>query len=306
MKKLAIYREALGCESADDVFRYLTKHLCDSITVWDYFVNWEKVTSNCQSLEVDLNTLNVLIGKEDVETHFKELLRQRPSIVRLIPVLLACRDTDFKILLDFGNGHLKYEEFSFLHEGSLSAEEIRAACRFASMTGLLKLFKDRRIKSVPDYVLGVEVGLDSNGRKNRHGVQMEEIVEGQLKAICNQSGIQYLRQAKARQIRENWNFDVHLDKAGRSFDFAVKSGKKLFLIETNYYGGGGSKLKSTAGEYRDLASLLTQQDHGFIWITDGLGWVSTVGPLRDTFDKIDYTLNLSMVTQGVLKAILLA
>jgi len=191
-------------------------------------------------------------------------------LVRLIPVLLACRDCNFKILVDFAGGELKYEEFSFSNYWTLSEADIEKACRFVKETGLLDMFKNRKIKSIPDYVIGVEVGLDTNGRKNRGGTAMETIVESLLLAICKANGLSLMKQASAEKIAASWAIRVAVDKSSRRFDFAVRNETKLYLIETNYYGGGGSKLKATAGEYQTLHEYLSRQGHKLVWITDGL------------------------------------
>lgn len=304
MKSLPVYRNLLNCSTASQVFKYFSTSLNDSITYWDYFVNWEKVLGNVQDFEIDLNTLNYLVGKENIEEEFKSLLSRQPSIARLIPILLACRETDFKILTDFAGGNLQYENFSFDLSSPLTKQDVDKFCRFMSKTKLLDLFRSRRLKSVPDYVLGVEVGLDSNGRKNRGGTSMENIVESLLTPICNTHNLSLMKQATSEKVREQWGIDLQVDKSSRRFDFAVKRKNTLILIETNYYSGGGSKLKATAGEYKSLYNFLVAQGHLFIWITDGLGWQSTLRPLEETFNHIDYTLNLKMVLVGILEHIL--
>jgi len=305
MKFSPVYQQVLGCASEDDVFAYLCRTLNDSITYWDYFVNWAKVRKNTQHLDMDLNTLNYLVGKENIEEEFKALLRRHPTLVRLIPLLLACRTSDFKILVDFAEGDLQYEVFSFSKKPALSEQDIEKACRFATETGLLKMLSNRVIKSIPDYVIGVEVGLDSNGRKNRGGTAMETIVGNLLSSICKENGFDCITQASAASILDRWNLPVRVDKSNRRFDFAIQANHRLFLVETNYYGGGGSKLKATAGEYKSLHDFIAAQGHSLVWITDGMGWKTTVKPLEECFRHIDYTLNLKMVGAGLLQHILM-
>jgi len=112
-------------------------------------------------------------------------------------------------------------------------------------------------------------------------------------------------QATSPKIILEWGIHVEVDKSTRRFDFAIKNGNTLYLIETNFYGGGGSKLKATAGEYRALFDFISSQGHKFIWITDGLGWKSTLRPLEETFNYIDYILNLKMVSTGLLSEIII-
>ncbi len=304
MKFSQVYQNLIGCASEDDVFAFLCRTLNDSITYWDYFVNWTKVLENTRHLEMDLNTLNYLVGKDNIEEEFEALLHRHPDLVRLIPLLLACRNSDFKILVDFAEGELLYEEFSFSRCSVLFDRDIEKACRFTKETGLLEMFSRRVIKSIPDYVIGVEVGLDSNGRKNRGGTAMETIVESCVAVICEAHGLSFMKQATADKIKSLWGITLKVDKSSRRFDFAVRLPERIYLIETNYYGGGGSKLKSTAGEYRTLHDYLSKQGQSLIWITDGQGWKNTLRPLEECFHYIDYTLNLKMVSEGLLSEIL--
>jgi type II restriction enzyme len=293
----------IGCNNEKEVFAYLINNLNDSIRYWDYFINWKKVIGNTKDLEVDLNILNYLIGKDNIEKEFSYLLKKHPQILRLIPHLLACREHNFKILTDLSAGNLKYEDFSFVDKKSLSDTEILKAIRFARKTGLLKIFKDKTIKNVVDYKIGIEVGLDSNGRKNRGGTAMEKVTENFVKEICTSHRFNYIKEATAEKVLEQWGLKLRVDKSSRRFDFAVYNGKSLYLIETNYYGGGGSKLKSTAGEYKALYDFISKDGHKFIWVTDGIGWQSTSRPLEETFNHIEYLLNLKMLTEGILEGI---
>lgn len=154
--------------------------------------------------------------------------------------------------------------------------------------------------------MGVEVGLDSNARKNRSGVSMEKITELIIKDICTKNAYRYIAQATSSKIRAQLGIEIVVDKSERSFDYAVDTGRKLYLIETNYYGGGGSKLKAVAGEFTTLFNFtkIATPQHGFIWITDGKGWETTVKPLKEAFEKIDYILNLDMIENGIFEDIL--
>jgi len=304
MKYSKTFQDKIDCKNDKEVFSYFIKNLNDSIRYWDYFVNWEKVVGNTKDLEIDLNILNYLIGKENIEDEFAYLLKKHPQVARLIPVLLACREKQFKIITDLSSGALNYENFSFVKSSSLSDEEIKKAVCFARECGLLKIFKDKTIKNVVDYTIGVEVGLDSNGRKNRGGTSMENIVETYIKAICKKHNFTYIDQATSGKVFAKWGIHLSVDKSSRRFDFSVYNGQKLYLVETNYYGGGGSKLKSTAGEYKALYDFVSQDGHKFIWITDGIGWQSTKKPLEETFNHIEYLLNLNMLTCGLLEDII--
>lgn len=304
MKYSSIFRDKLGCKNEKEVFSYFIDNLNNSIRYWDYFVNWEKVIGNTRDLQIDLNIMNYLIGKEDIENELGYLLKKYPHILRLIPVLLACREHNFKIITDLSDGNLKHEGFSFENKENLSEAEILKAVRFAQETGLLKIFKDKTIKNVVDYTIGIEVGLDSNGRKNRSGTAMEKIIGTYIKGICKSHNFNYMEQATSEKVLAEWGLKLGVDKSSRRFDFAVYNGKKLYLIEANYYSGAGSKLKATAGEYKALYDFVSHDGHKFIWITDGEGWQSTSRPLEETFNHIEYLLNLKILTHGLLDDII--
>ena len=297
MKYSKIFKDKLNCNNADDVFNYLIDNLKETIKTWDYFVNWNKVIRNYQDVETSLNLLNTLIGKENIEVTAKNLLKEYPKVIAVIPSLLAYRERKVKLLSNIKNFETTEYDFS-------KPIDLDKAVMFLKESGFLKLVSDKTIKSIPDYFIGVEVGLDSNGRKNRSGTSMEDIAEFFIKDICKRNGFEYIAQATADKIKKKWNKDITVTKSSKRIDFAVNTPNKLYLIETNFYGGGGSKLKSTAGEYAEIYHQWTKDGHQFIWITDGLGWKSTQRPLRDTFDNTDYIINLDMIQKGVLEALL--
>ena len=245
--------------------------------------------------------LNYLIGKENIEKEFALLLEKQPSIARLVPVLIACREEKFNILTDYSEKEFKYDIFDF---GKSAKLDISKVIEFAKSTGFLELLRAKRIKSIVDYVIGVEVGLDSNGRKNRSGESMEAIVEFFIKGICQRNQIEYIKEATAKKVKQEWGLTLEVDKSRRRGDFIVKNNSQLFLIETNFYSGTGSKLKSTAGEYKAMYDFWQRGGHEFIWITDGFGWAKTRLPLEETFEYTDYVLNLEMVSKGLLEDII--
>jgi len=152
-------------------------------------------------------------------------------------------------------------------------------------------------------MIGVEAGLDSNGRKNRGGHAMEDIVETFIVDLCNKKKFRYLKEANSEKTKQEFGYNVPVDKSSRRYDFVIDNGKELFIFETNFYGGGGSKLKSTAGEYRNLFDVLDGK-YKFIWITDGLGWKKTTKPLRETFNHNDYLFSLTMLEKGILEMLM--
>lgn len=305
MRYLNFYQDILNCKNDDQVFDYLISNLKPSNMLWSYFVNWEKVFDNTKKIELSLNILNYLIGKEDFDSEFKFLVKKNPEVVKIIPALVV-RDgkntKKFKILVDYKNKKLVYEDYDFTKK-NLADKDIEKYLTFVKETGFKTLIVSRKIKNLVDYMIGVEAGLDSNARKNRGGRAMEDIVEIFVNDLCKKKKYRYIREADAKKIKSRLGYTVPVDKSSRRYDFVIDNKKDLFIVETNFYGGGGSKLKSTAGEYRNLFDILNGK-YKFFWITDGFGWKITAKPLRETFNHNDYLFNLSMLEKGILEFLL--
>jgi len=280
-------------------FENLRDTFKSSIKTWDYFVNWKKVFDNSSELEISLNKLNYLLGKKDFDSEFKKLYQDSPEIVKALPVLLAVREKNLEV---YDKEKKTSKFFNFTKQDTNSISDY---LDFIKSSGLIKLFKEDGIKNLVDYTLGVEVGLDSNGRKNRGGQLMEEIVGEFVEGFCKENKFEYLEQANAKKIKTKWGYEIKVDKSSRSFDFAVYNpkNKKIKLFETNFYNGGGSKLKAVCGEFRSLFNELKKQNIDFIWVTDGLGWYTTLRPLEETFNHNDYVFNLSMLENNILASL---
>lgn len=288
------------------IFDELIGTLTSSIKTFDYFVNWDKANSNLSEIKIELNLLNSLIASTDFKKEFIELIIRYPNIVKALPVLLAVRENRLDIIENSNNQNLDYISFEFNSDVKIDKEVANKYFLFLERSGLLNLFYNRKIKNFVDYAFGVEVGLDSNGRKNRGGSAMETLIESFVqKSISKNNDLQCIPQANHTSIYKKWGYDVTFDKSARSFDFAVfnKNTKKLFLIETNFYNGGGSKLKSVCGEFKSLFNELNEQNIEFIWITDGKGWLTTKRPLEETFKHNNYVVNINFVQKGILNEI---
>ncbi|NCB49193.1 MAG: restriction endonuclease [Alphaproteobacteria bacterium] len=297
MKENIYLKKKLNCSNNEEVFSFLVNNFKETINGFDFFVDWDKVLKKYSNVEIFLNILNVLIGKENIEEELRSILKEYPKLIQILPCLIALRDKKIKLLSN--SRSFEFSEYDFSKNGNIDK-----AVNFMKEVGFLERLSKKQIKSIPDYFLGVEVGLDTNGRKNRTGSLMEDIVEEFLKEICLKCKFSYIRQATAKDIKEKWNKNITVKESSKRIDFAVNTSKQLFLIETNYYKTGGSKLKSTAGEYTEIFSQWKKDGHQFIWITDGIGWYSSKKPLKDAFDSIDFILNLEMIQRGVLKDLL--
>lgn len=293
--------QLLNLKSEDVLFDKIANSFKQRITQWNYFVDWKKVFNNISPIEKELNLLNYLIGKANIEEETFNLIKQYPQIVRAFPTLIAIRDKSVDILIETKD--FIYKNYSFTNR-NISDEDCRQLAEFIIQSGLGEILRDKKIKNLVDYAIGVEVGLDSNARKNRGGTLMETLVEEFVADASDKLNLAYMSQATAKKIKEHWNIDVKVDKSSRIIDFAINRDGQLFFIEANFYGGGGSKLKSTATEYIEMNRVWNNQGIEFIWVTDGAGWKSTLKPLREYFDKADYLLNLEMLKDRVLQRIL--
>jgi len=305
MVYLSAYKK-LGMKNEEEVFNYLIKTLKRTNRTFDFFIDWGKVFHNIDNIEIELNILNYLIGKQDIKKEFKNLIKRHPDIVVVIPILVAIREKSLEVLVDFKREEWEYKTYSFKKKESYSDDEIDNIVEFCDKVGLLKIFSDKKIKNVVDYCIGLEVGIGTNGRKNRGGKIMEDIVEWYVQEVCKDLSLEYISQATKSKIKDEWDIDLPVDKASRQYDFAINNNGKLVLIETNFFSDGGSKLKSVAGEFKALNDFLKDKDiiDKFIWITDGIGWETAQKPLKETFGNNDYLINTKMITDGLLKEII--
>lgn len=266
----------------------------------EYYVNWDKVERETKQYELELNTLNYLIGKENIFEETLRLFEQQPNLIKAIPSLIASRDKVLDILSIDDNDDMSFERLDF---SIIDTERIEDYVIFAENSGLLEFLQNKANRSLVDYVYGVEAGLDSNARKNRSGTTMEGILERHVSKLASELGLEWKAQATAAYIKDKWNIEVPVDKSERRFDVAVYSkNNKLWLIETNYYGGGGSKLKAVAGEFTELSQFVVQSkdDVEFVWVTDGQGWKTAHLPLSEAFGHIVNVFNLNMLKNNYL------
>lgn len=272
----------------------------DSIADWKYYTDFNKVYKNVRSINIELNILNSLINSKDIENDFINLLAKYPEVLRVIPILIAKRESEVKIndvsgLLVFNFTKMNYNAKDY--------------AVFMRNTGLFDLLENNIISDLTDYVKGVEVGLDSNARKNRTGKGMENLVEGFLIRGGLKKGITYFPQMKSSEIKKYFNIDITNvvveGKADKTFDFVVKNQHKIFAIEVNFYGSGGSKLNETARSYKMIATESRNiPNFEFIWITDGNGWLDAKNNLAETFNVMDNLFNINDLDSGLLNELL--
>ena len=284
----------------DEVFNHLLTTMRPGVADWEYFVNWDKVFSNTREIESTLNIMNYLLGKEDFETEFRYLAGKYPEILKMIPVLIVrngAKSSEYHVVTVNGSS-LTEEAYSFASNSAPADEDITSAIKFIEQSGLIRIFSNDGVNNLVDYVLGVEAGLSSNGRKNRGGDAMENVCEALLAGM----ELDFIRQASSSDILKRFGVELR-GMEGRRFDFAAKVNDNLFIIEVNCYSSGGSKLDKTASDFRGLQDELRGQAT-FVWLTDGYGWLKTKNPLRKAFDHNDYILNIEMINHGALKEVL--
>lgn len=277
----------------------------DSIADYGYYIDFEKVHRNVDNIKVELNILNSLIGSKNIEADFENLMRKYPEVLKCIPLLLAvraneiyCQDENGGHLFqfDFGkytpNSHAHYERYKY----------------FMRETGLFDLLENHIVNNLVDYATGVETGLDSNGRKNRGGHLMEDLVESFIQKAGFVKGVNYFKEMYIHQITDKWNIDLsaisNQGKTEKRFDFVVKTPNMIYGIETNFYGSGGSKLNETARSYKTLAWETEEIDgFTFVWFTDGKGWTSARNNLEETFDVMQHIYNIKDLEDGVISEV---
>ena len=255
----------------------------NSICDYDYYVDFSKIYSNVDAIKVELNILNSLIGSKNIEADFEKLLTDYPQILKCIPVLLAVRGREIYAIDGDGEFLFNFKTMNY------SVNEYKM---FMRKTGLFSLIAEHLINNLVDYVTGVEVGLDSNGRKNRGGHLMENLVESYLQKAGLIKGADYFREMYLSDIEKKWSIDLsnisNQGKAEKRFDFVVKKGDTIYAIETNFYTSGGSKLNETARSYKTIALEAKEiQGFAFVWFTDGNGWFSARRNLEETFDVME-------------------
>lgn len=271
----------------------------NSIATYSYYVNFEKVYENVENIKIELNILNSLIGSKNIKTDFEEILSKYPETLKCIPILLAVRSSEIAV---------SDEDGSFMFDFATQTRSISEYSVFMEKSGLFNLLQNHIVNNLVDYVTGVETGLDSNGRKNRGGHLMEDLVESYIKKAGFVKNETYFKEMYIHEISQKWNVDLsaisNQGKMEKRFDFVVKTKNQIYVIETNFYGSGGSKLNETARSYKTLANeIATISGLTFVWFTDGSGWQSARHNLEETFDVMENLYCIKDLENGVIEKV---
>lgn len=269
------------------------------ISNYSYYTNFSKVYTNVNKLKIELNILNSLIGSKNIEEEFSKIIIKYPETLKCIPILLAVRAN--KVYAIDADGEY---EFSF-KKCNYTIDEYKM---FMRKTGLFDLLENHIINNLFDYVTGVETGLDSNGRKNRGGQLMENLVESFIIKAGFVKGQNYFKEMYINDVEDKWGVNLsaisNKSKTEKRFDFVIKTKNQIYLIETNFYATQGSKLNETARNYKTLAQEVDTIDGvTFVWFTDGCGWNSAKNNLEETFDVLNTVYNIQDLENGILRKI---
>ena len=269
-----------------------------SISGYKYYIDFEKVYRNVDNIKIELNILNSLIGSKQIEKDFENILNKYPETLKCIPILLAIRQMEI---------YAQDEDGAFTYNFEKPNYSIAQYKVFMRKTGLFDLLENHIVNNLVDYCLGVETGLDSNGRKNRGGHQMEDLVESYIK----KSNVkEYYKEMYLTDIEKKWSVDLSAISGNgtstKRFDFVVKTENMIYVIETNFYGGngGGSKLNETSRSYKMIAQEVDMIDGvTFVWFTDGTAWRSARRNLEETFNVMDNIYNINDMENGIMNEI---
>ena len=260
----------------DKDFDLFMSQLAETNATLDFYTDFSKIRENVRSIEIKLNTLNFLIGKQDLESAVKELWDNDKRVFSILDILIATRkEQNKKYLDDMGKPHLIHELLG-TYEGVI---------KFLRETGMAEVLQNKDIKNLVDYVFGVEAGLDTHARKNRSG----DITELLLHRILTANGIEHRMEVYSREFPV---LQKALGTDEKRFDFLIETKRCTYLIEVNFYNGGGSKPNEVARAYRELSPIVNKvEGFEFVWITDGQGWNSAKNKLEEAYNEIDRMYN---------------
>lgn len=261
----------------EEQFNQFMSQLSETNATLNFWTDFDKIRKNVASVEIKLNTLNYLIGKEDLRSAITKLWNNDKRVFDVLLILVACRKRDKKKVVNDKAEFVLLESYLDTLDGVIE---------FIEGTGLAQVFQDKNIKNLVDYVFGVETGLDSNARKNRSGDAMEDTVE----LIIKSSGLQYRKEVVSSEWPE---ITETLGTDKKRFDFVITTKKKTYLFEVNFYSGGGSKLNETARSFTEIGPKINSvPGFEFVWVTDGKGWNSARNKLQEAYNSIPSVYNL--------------
>lgn len=260
-------------------FKEFLNQLAETNATLSFYCDFDKVARNVDKIALKLHQLNYLIGKEDLDSAIKTLWNENPKTFSVLDILIAVRKRDKKKAINEKGEVQLIEHYFDTPEGVIT---------FIHDTGLKEVFQSKKVTNLVDYVFGVEAGLDTNARKNRSGHQMEN----HIATIFSTNGISFEKEVYSTSFPEL----KILGEDKKRFDFVIKTPLKTYLIEVNFYSGGGSKLNEVARAYSEIGPKINSLDKfEFVWITDGQGWLNAKGKLEEAYSIIPSIYNLTTI-----------
>jgi len=307
MVEIEIYKKVWGTNDLDSIVDKFIGTLIDTNRSYSFFVDWNKIVKNAEKYNVEINILNSLVGSENTKEALRSILKKYPEVSPVIPLIIAVRDLRLKVIEDFGATDVDIKDFNFEKRNSLSEKEIEDIINFSDKSGILGIFQNKNIRNLKDYILGVEVGMDTNARKNRSGNAMELILTPVFEKLSEKYGFDVVSQKQFKYLSNHYpNLPIPSYLEDRKFDYCLIKGTTYINIEVNYYAGGGSKPQEIVDSYNTRMNELKKSEGHFIWITDGYGWSTGKNQIRKAFEKQDYVVNINFIRKGGLEKILVS
>lgn len=246
----------------------------------DFFCDFNKIVQNVNDIKLSLCMLNSLIGAPNLRKAVETIWQRDRTAFDVMEILIAVRDRGNKKVIDTKGRCVPLSSF-FL--------DIDGVMEYLESTGLAEVLQQQKIKNLVDYVFGIETGLDSNARKNRSGHVMERMIA----RIFTTNNISFRQEVYSSEWPEITNV---LGDDEKRFDFVVQKNGTTYLIEVNFYSGGGSKLNEVARSYSEIAPKINAVNgFEFVWITDGIGWRSAKNKLQEAYSIIPSIYNLTNI-----------
>jgi len=301
---LEFYKKYLEVESLDDVVSKFRASLIPTNRSPEFYVDWKKIKRNIDSIKIELALWDSLINSKNIRDDFRDLITEYPEVLKTMPILLAIRELEFPVITDFFGPEESIKNYTFkrVKGENLTPQEVDDYGVLAEKSGVLNLFS--MVRNFHDYTMGVEVGMDTNARKNRSGEAMELAIKPLIESLSQKLDFDFLFQKKFNVVEKKYGVKPPSDLANRKLDFIIHNNEKLVNIEVNYYSGSGSKPEEIVDSYINRRNELVENNLSFIWITDGDAWNTSHNQLKKGFDKLDYLLNLDFTRKGMLEGAL--
>ena len=280
----------LGFVNFGSYVNHFFETLLPSNKTYEYFVDWGKVKSAVNKYLDELSLLNSLTKMDStkrVERMYSLLLRY-PQIVEVIPLLIAERVKNGKIDI-FDPEIEKFLIFEF-KQSKVNESTVQQIIDFCIKTGIMDLFQE--VKDIHDYLLGVEVGIDTNARKNRSGDIFERMCQQKIRKLIG---------SKYSPLNNDPQFSLYPivtkgKSKGKTHDVVIyKNGRPVLIVECNFYNVTGSKPISIAESYIEMHRIAKEHNVEFLWVTDGPAWHKMKEPLLRSMKEIDWILSYRML-----------